>query len=663
MVLLQRIIIVLLSIFFPLLCFPQLSEQISNKDSSFLKFEKQLYNIKPDKGSLIPVYFVQLDDFQQTITDYGVRFTAQSLINENDFLSRWEKAKHYFDSIKPLITAKMASIDLVLYNEALQSINTADTSLAAQTFLQSLSYNPSYAPAAYELVKMHLKPANSFQAAVYLDQFGKALDSASNPYYFILFKALAEKVLDSMLVYAQKQNKLSLPLDALALLNTAKAFQDKHPSPFGEEKLRQAFTLSHQGMYASLLHIANKALELRKLDLADYYFHQAKQYRQENSNFLEEDWASSKGLERTRTEAEKKISLSHQTKHKKQTKHHRKKKFPKSSAAKPVTTLPTQAAKQVNDTVLNYFLQLEDESFTKQQYYTALNWCDSAYTTNLVKKSIHDTVIRSRYIRSARRIILDSLHSAYFLAWKNDLPHARNILTFSKEYQQKYYLARDKEVNFSIAELESRIQESHCLSTRSLYNENIYRAISQFFRGNYLEGNDYLEAAKTIYLSNQDCRLSDTLRVDLLNRYQGLIQWQTHWKEARQALSVKNHTLFYHEYHAASAVYNTEKLENKGIQFSNLLTFIENQKEPALLLTCLDESLRLERLDEAWELLRLLRENRYSARSLTTQLTVFGKQTEEQDRKNGNTDWLKRLEQSASFYNIAKKSYIRTRKK
>lgn len=641
------------------LCHSQLPGHKSNSDSSFVKFEKQLYSINPENGDQIPVYFVQLDDLQQAILDFSESLKNQAGDTINSFYTRWIKAKHYLDSIKPLITGKMGRIDLVLYDEALKYANKGDTAYASQLFIQSLRHNPLYAPAAYELVHIHLKPGSAHLAAFYLDQYSGSVDSALNPYYFGLLKTLAEQVLDNMIAWSNIQIHLDLPLDALEFLEEAISFNDKHPSPLGKEKLQQVVKLAHQGMYSSLLRIGDKALTYKKWDLAEHYYTQAKLYRQENSKYLEDDKAWQKGLEKITAEAERTFLLASQPKPVKYKKHHgrhREHRYSKVKPKKPARIIPAEAAP---DTLVAFYLKHEDSCFVKQDYYVALRWCDSAVAANLSRKAVSDSLVRSRYRRSARIIILDSVHSAYFLAWKNDRIHAGTILNTSRQYQLKYYLAEDKEVTSAISELDRRLHESLCFSAKSAYEEANYRALSQFMRGNFLEGKDFLDNAKATYLANPTCQLTDSMRINLENKYHGLILWQGYWKEAQQALSVKNYPLFYRQYSESYNTYKSYTIENKGIRFSDLLSFIKNQKDRSLTLECISLSLKNNKLDDAWFLINLLKEDKCKPVILAGQLADCGKQMALDDRKNGNSDWLLLLKKSGRWFHLIKKSYIR----
>lgn len=640
----------------------QQTEHKAKADSALSKLERLLYTINPEKGDLIPVYFVQLDDLNLRIDTLNNSLTN---IDPGDHIlhHRLAKARAYFDSIRPIILTKMEKIELVLYEEALKARNSGDTARATSLFIKSLQHNPSYAPAAYELIKLNLTPGTSDLAVQYYESYGVPIDSGSNAYYYNLIRNLAPQVLDNIIASSGRLISQGLPSDALNTLKDADHFNALHHPVSGDEKIKKAYIEAHKGMYNSLITIAERAYGAKKWDLANYYYEQARQYQLSNSAFLPDNLASQQGIEKTLAASEKHFLLDKKphkpkrTGRKRRTVAYHRHYIPKARKAK---SLPVVSPPQ--DTLVSFYVMLADSSLNHKLYLSSLRWCDSAAAINQIKHSLDEKAIEDRYAKAARIIILDTVHSAYFLAWKNELDEALGTLSMAKKYQHRYYLQNDTEVNTALTELENRIVDRQCFTARSDYEASVYRALSQFIRSNFLEGRDFLVKARLVYNNNRACGFSDSLLRNTEQQYQGLIRWQEHWNEAKQAYSVKNYALFCAEYEAAYTVFLDEKLNNKGLNLHPLVQYIDDQKDVDAGREIAFVYLRTDKLDEAWQLMVMLKSNGIKPGNIEALMNETGKYLALKDLTQHDFTWLNKIKSSGSWFKKVKKSYFRTLK-
>ena len=641
--------------------FPQSTQPLFFSDSLFSRFEKQLYSLNPENGEFIPVYFVQLDDLSAHLDTFTGK-SKKTDLNNLSLQKRIQQARNYFDSIQPIILEKMRHIDLVFYEEALKARSNADTNKAISLFIKSLQHNPGYGPSAYELIRLSLTPGRYIDNTQYFENYAAKIDSSGNPYYYNLIHNMIPAVLDNIIAGSNVFITAGLPSDALEALKLADYFHAAHPSPEGSQKIKNAYSAAHTGMYQSLITIADRALSARKHELAQYYYQKAGDYQQQHAGFIVSNELSASGLIKAGQLAQVKDSPVPKKLTRK--KHHGRKHISRPVSrhkGRKILDVKQKPEKQ-EDTLTRFYLKKADTCFRQGKYPESLGWCDSSMRINQLKRAIADSLIIKKYQSAAKRIILDTVYAAYFLAWKNNLDKAGRILQMGKDYQLKYFLSRDDDVNDVLKELENRIKDRKCFTAVSDYEASVYRALSRFIRSDFLEGRDFLQNAGKILENNQECGISDTLLRKTYQQYQGLIHWQEHWQESKQALSVKNYPQFYQEYDSAYRVYQSEKLINKGLIMRSIIDYLEqlNDQDAIGSVTgyCLDNN----SLTESWALLNLLKTGNAPRSDWEALLVKTGVGLAKDDAKNNDTRWLQHLKSGGKWYKMAKKAYFRTLK-
>ncbi|MCX6271576.1 MAG: hypothetical protein NTU44_10215, partial [Bacteroidetes bacterium] len=618
-----------------------------------------------DNAEMIPVYFIQLDEMGNGLDSLAERITSTEKTGPDTLQLRLNKVKQYFDSIKSLITGKMQKIDLVLYENGLSAFHLGDTLKADKLLNLALQHNPTYAPALYELIRIHLFPPDALLAEKYLDKAIQRIDSATNPYYFDLFLKTEKPVFDNLLSLAGIYTTRGQFPEALDMLSNAGEFLKKYPRVDGKTALTGAYKNIHQNTYDSYLMFASKARTARRWDLARHFYSEALKYQQLHEEFLPLAITQKNNIDKTLDEEEKSFLLKEKEtkplvvktkkpsrKHwkymsgKKRLKRHRKMAIP----------LPPK------DTLVTYCLNRSGMLYLHGEYQPALKMADSALMVNKTKKSMPDSVIQRAIARAAKPLILDSVHAAYFTAWKNDIKLATSVLENGKAAQAGNFLQNDADVSETLAELEKRIQERICFNALSDYEAEVYRAMSCFSKGTFLEGKDNLDNARKIITTNPACHIRDTLLQKTEKQYDGSILWQKYWLEARQALSEKNYPAFFNNYTLAYKVFADERLDRKGIIFSSPLVFIDNQKNMELSVWAVAYYLDAEQVSPSWILLNSLKEQGTDAATLKTLLEKAGRQMAGEDNKTGDIHWLLRLKDGGRWYSVAKRSYLRTRK-
>ncbi len=653
-----RFRIFFLSILICLICPGKMKAAPPPPDSTFRSLQQKIFSIAPDSVTLIPVYYIQLDDIQNQLDQYCN--TAPPTVDS--LLTGCLRCRARFDSVRTLVVQRMKKIDLVFHDEAVKLKLNGDSSGAEDLLLRSLQYNPSFAPSSFELVSLLLRPNSAMKAGTYYSRFAPLIDT-TNGYYLNLFRELAEQVLDNLVAQAQILVNSNLTFDALDGVQFADDFQKHFPSPGSDGKINLARKQAHQGMYDSYIYMAQRALHSRKYELADQYFKVARDYQKQHAEFIPSEEAWKTGIakaEAPRTEPDPikkpvvRKSVHSRWKHKKK---HGRTRYYKPPA--PVVKAPVLP----KDTLVRFYLDRCLFFLKQQDLWSAVSAFDSAFSVNHRIKAMDDKRITDTVTRLVKPVLLDTTRSAYYLTWKNELALSGNILQAATQWQQHFRLMEDPEVREALQELSQRIREKECFNLSAAYETEVNRAQSQFLRGRYLEGQDHLQEAEKILATDTICPLSDTLVRKVRKNYQGLIEWETHYKSYRQALSVKDYLTFVDSYTLMLVAIDTWDLPSKGLARKDLLPFVLQLNDQEVSVGYAGIMLARDRLDDVTAILQSLPPGEPITQQIRELCDETGRKMAVEDANNHSGYRKLQLKQADHLLRLVKKSYIRHSKK
>ncbi|HRY33079.1 MAG TPA: hypothetical protein P5531_08955 [Bacteroidales bacterium] len=624
----------------------------SNPPDSLEMLEKMVAGLSVEKAENIPVGYIQLDLIREQLNRLAGNIKPDEATGDSERNRRLKRLQQTFDSISPLIIAGMARIELALYEDGLAYFREHDSAAAARQFEMSLNYNNAFAPSAYSLISLYNTPEKAEKAAALYEQYAKTAGVQENEYYRNLFRILASQVLDSLLRQAGKLGDTDLPYDAVQLVAFADSFAQRHRIGGADAKIRASYTAVHRAMYESYLRIADKALQNRKQELAASYYSRAGEYLRTHAALAGTDTRWEAGL----AAASKPPPPDPVAKVRKKKGRQRPGKVKgKTAAGKIKTTKP--ALLPPPDTMMSYYLGQSALASEAGQYADAIRHCDAAASYHDTVAAMPDARICSCYRRAAVRPMLDTIRSAYFTVWKNQLQEAGKVLENAKARLQPWCLQNDSEINKALASLEQRIREKDCDNVQAAYESEVYRAIALCMTGNYLSGNDHLEKAARLLSGHASCIRSDSLLRLTEQKYRPYIAWQQEWTNARQSLERKNHREFLGHYLKAWDITEANKLSDK-LRFSPPADFVKERGDTALLAAYILLLSEQGQTDACWELIRFAADRKYLSSLPSGVLAATGRLMAATDGQTGDTIWLDRLKKGGRQFSVIKKAYL-----
>lgn len=567
--------------------------QVSN-DSTLKLFQSlsaRIEKIDPDDVENIPLYSIQIPELRKemdSLCKYIQLNEFRPVQTESRKYNTYNELNDYFNHLSRVVEEKMSTIDLVLYEGALESLGNKDSLLAEQHLRQSIKFNPSYSPSQYKLLRLLVDQNRIGEAEEVFIKALKKIDTTGNIYYTSLWKRAAADVFSGYLRQADHYIITEDFLEAIRQTRLADEFQKKAIIPNSEDSIKTYYTFSHDGMFLGYLKIAQRAINSKKWDLANIYLKKASEYQKQNPEFISSGKLLAETYEnldkqydhnyKSRDEQIKKIKYKKSSRYKK---HHRRHSKPGRKSAKvkikPVAELPK---------------------------------ADSAIV-------VLDT--------AARDSIVERIRSAYFLAWKNQLDTARIVLENCKKAAIRFKIDKDTEYKNSIEELEKRILERHCFNVQSSYEIQVNKAISQFNRKNYPEAADALQKARTIYYDPNNCGLNDSLLRYLENTYQPVFAYEK-MKDLRSALAVQNdYDRLYAVCIKLDSYVKSQKDQYLFKEHQNLAQFIEGQRDAKLTKSMINIAINSTYTDDCIILMEIYRKQNENKKSLTGEQKSAGK--------------------------------------
>jgi hypothetical protein len=342
-------------------------------------------------------------------------------------------------------------------------------------------------------------------------------------------------------------------LAAVDYLEKVNTFAKQYNIPGGVELVARSRADAHQGMYNSYLHIADRAKQARKWQLAADYYKKAADYQQRFPNDIPFTLAFDPGLPQLtnqpdsigKSESKKSYSKKHKRSYKKKSKARR------SKTARTESIPGTRPQKTVEP-------------------------------PKPAPIAVDSGLIMAR--NKARESILRASYDAYFIVWKNQLDTARKILMLNQSLQAMHGLQADSGVNAALNELNDRIRDKECFNSKSEYETNIQRALNYCKRSDFNAAEYPLEKAADLVRQKKSCSWNDSLYHYVVQTYQPAIEWSRKKSAWESAYLKKDYATFVTIYEESYEIFKASNLQKLGIKQLSLVPFLLQKEDPALLL-------------------------------------------------------------------------------
>jgi tetratricopeptide (TPR) repeat protein len=574
---------------------------------SYYDAEEQInkvYSVINDLDSIIPETVI-LDEFrlcEAEATIGHLRYAAFQdfpLIREKDPLGNIGTIKHLgneLDELRKKFNFIISHIDSVLYEYGRTFLDKGEFEKARSAFERAISYNSLYIPAQLSLAAMELETGMPSMALNRLARFmGKVRppeDWKNDTGRFL------QKLFEIEIARAGKLAVDDRFLDALHVLEELDRFciiTDLWKCP---PELKQSLIDVHYGMYRSYLRVAGRAYESGNFPFAVTYIESARQYQQENSNYISSDRES--------------ISL-------------------------------------LQDVADAYFLSA-DRAMLYYDYAMAVKLLDEAKTlcgnyqqlicrpdidnrlAEAETKKAEAAIFRAEYvltepmvilpgsgIKQAAEIVKDDLSMGHLKAWAGETDEARDILNQVIEYAIRYDLRSDSIINMRIISLTEMIHQKECeLAEREM--EKLLQLIPDRLNdAQYIRANQDYQEIRGLIAKHENCEwsfgdaLAELSYLPMLARYQELLQQAqgAYFRGAREGFDD-----FFISYSRTTSFYDENNLKLHGAEQEPLIEFVKNSSNISLMKAAVSYFAHRNEHENAFLTLQAMKDNRLDAREV-----------------------------------------------
>lgn len=189
------------------------------------------------------------------------------------------------DSLREAFNEAISRIDEMFYEAAGAACGSGRPKEALGLYRQALVYNPFHVPSHLALVEHQ---TDSLQKVAALQRLGEVFGHMyPHPGERLVATHLAGRLLE--LFYGDSEEFMSGEryLEALSLLEEVRLFCENAPGlALCQDGLTQRMASAHKGMFFSFLTVAEKAMQIHRLELAESYLRSAMDYSQMHSRYL-----------------------------------------------------------------------------------------------------------------------------------------------------------------------------------------------------------------------------------------------------------------------------------------------------------------------------------------------------------------------------------------
>lgn len=690
--------------------------------STETKFPEALAKLKAinvKNADMIQVYDIQLDEVEVILNELNGRNLTELLnLNKYDPLEYQKKLTSLTETANKLrivINNSLANLDQELTNKAVELLRAGDTSKAITHLQKAIDYNYFCVPAQYYLSAVDLAKDSIDKAADRIAEIFVKL----NPYPPTV-KSLIDLSLHIQMKYVRDGKKLIKDEDylkAINLFNRAEAHCKGLKATHCTDSIYWGQSEAYHGMYATYLRVAQKAVDIKKWDLAENYIRVAKEYQKTNSAFIktpdEADALLAGVYNRYTTNAEMAFNVND---YENALKYYelaiamcksfdakcsdivysgiQKTKYGmyKLSLQRAETFIKDgkleEAEKQINiskkyqsdnteiakfndaDSLLGkikvkfYASYIEEgkrflELGIFQTAFEKLQLAKEIERTYLIKKNAE---LPELFRQAARPFIVGQINDAKFKVWANNLEEAKKIYTFISSLQQNNGLERDSLIDISLANLSQSILVQECNNNISDYEIHLYKGINYLKDKKYLYADDELGTAISIANKNPNCQIDSKKATDYIVKISPATQYQLMIKTAEQRMQISEFADFISIYNKAKILYDSLKVSSFEINHSPLHEFATRSSNTDLIYYMTKYYLKNNDIDKSLFMIKSLARLNYPVAKTKVLQKKIGKNLSIKDKQeNVSKDLLLQSEkytEGLTYLNTLKRSYL-----
>lgn len=506
------------------------------------------------------------------------------------FTERTARLKTELASKQEIYHDALARIYIYHYNNGLRLRSQQRTNQAREAFRQSLTSNPGFAPAAYQLADMDLEEGSLREASDGIAAILNHMDP--DPDTRKLSIVLGEKIYNRFLDKAGDELRAARYDQSLEYLNRAKHFCREVEGLSCDDRLKEMFRNTGNAIYQDYLEQARKAFASNDLDRTEALIRKAMNFRQEHKD----DIASGSDAEQM-----------------------------------------MKAVKQER-----YYALLGDakEMINADNFRGALNVLDRAVNMqsefNLVKAEGFDSLAEA----AAKPMILSACRNAIQKADSNDLRAAGDFLSDADEMINRYSLSDDPEIAQLFIQVRQKIGFRQCENVRQELNDINKNVKANLATHDYLRVDELALSAEQLQQNHPDC----SLQIDpLMAVRDSILPAVVYQKLLLQVLNMQTTGRkedAVRKYMEGGTYFGQFSLERFGLSHDSITEFAIKRCNNYFLVFLADRMTGNEQYDNSLSLFRELVSRNWSASKYKDELLRLGTRLGIRDRKiNPTGEW------------------------
>ena len=426
--------------------------------------------------------------------------------------------------VKREVEATIQRLYELYYNKALKFIAQGEIVTGEQYLLKSLSSNPDFAPAHYQLALINYNDGN-FRESV--EKLVEVFTSTPDPTTKALAVNLINKIYNDLLEQIKHMNQSEQFHNALETITIAEEVCDMVSAvPCPEEITRQAF-LARTGIYQNLLDKVDKALKSDNIFLAEEYFSKAEAFQKEHN-----------------------LELS-----------------------------PNAGAifKKIKQQKYNLLINQGTAYSGQKNYKDALEKYEYAKE---IERNF--TVEKNRYLdsylkKTAKKLALQILEKGSRLAAGNQLPEARKSYNKAAEISHKYKLENDREIKNSFASLKDKIFTQECNNAQLEYDLKFNAGLDFIKKKDFINADAQFDKAMKIASDNIECGISISNAEKKKQEIEAGVSYQQKLRQVNDLIDRRSYEEAIRVYLKTGEYFNENSVGALKIEHKPLFVFIKEK--------------------------------------------------------------------------------------
>ncbi len=261
---------------------------------------KKVGAIDFNNTDMIIVYDISLKEAEKTAEEiYSKDFAGKLNLVSYDpvhFIDKYNELSEKLYNTRFQLNQKLKNLDKLYYERGKEELTKNEKAKAEVFFNRSVLYNPDFAPSQLELARLYYDDYKLNDAADKLSYILHNLNPVPDVFKQVIL--FTDTVYNKMLETGNDHNKAERYNEAIEIFEKCVSFCKDLPRFDCGERHMNGLATARFGIYQSYLTVSQKAIDNGKLELAEIYISDARNYQKQYSNFIINDAEALSKLEK-----------------------------------------------------------------------------------------------------------------------------------------------------------------------------------------------------------------------------------------------------------------------------------------------------------------------------------------------------------------------------